>query len=92
MATNGGSKTVSSTTGNSANTGPSERPKGIQFPVELKLRDYFAAHALSEIIRHWRTDPEHGGRETEFSAEDYAHTVAIDAFKIADAMLRAREK
>lgn len=49
----------------------------------MTLRDYFAAKAISELMRVYsfgNADP----------VEDYANEIARDAYSVADAMLKAR--
>ena len=56
------------------------------YPVDsyegMSLRDYFAAAAMTALLR------------SEVGKEGWAtvHGVASDAYKVADAMLKAREK
>jgi hypothetical protein len=81
--TSGGSKTVSATTECNANTDPSGRRKGIQLLAELELRDYFAAKAMLGIC----SNPDCSAPTYEASNHD---RIAEVAFRIADAMLKAR--
>jgi len=49
----------------------------------MTLRDYFAAAALPEVMRHWRTLTE---------AQKDAFSYAEFAYDAADAMLKERDK
>jgi len=71
---------------------------GPAFPVQsaaewqghgMSLRDYFAAKALSAIYKdYWE-----GVRLHEFSCDDetWPMNLAMDSYRMADAMLAARE-
>ena len=52
----------------------------------MTLRDYFAAKAMPAIYTEYVRDAAVGGW-----AEDWRDMIAQDAYKMADAMLRARE-
>jgi hypothetical protein len=51
------------------------------YSLGMTLRDYFAAKAMSALLR------------LEINKEGWAtvHGIASDAYKVADAMLKARE-
>ena len=55
--------------------------------ADVSLRDYFAGQALSESLRMVNSYCEREGYPS-----DWRNEVASDAYKIADAMLKAREK
>jgi hypothetical protein len=57
-----------------------EKQKATPLLDELDLRDYFAAKAMQGLLH----DASHGDGQWEFEAKA--------AYKIADAMLEAREK
>jgi len=52
----------------------------------MTLRDYFAAKAMAAVVRRWDGYSFGGGPESPLYKE-----LAIDAYNIADAMLKARE-
>jgi hypothetical protein len=58
---------------------PNHRSEG------MDLRDYFAAAAMQELINCFVDD------STIENADDRRNTVAIAAYKQADAMMKARE-
>lgn len=59
---------------------------GSAFPLpELTLRDYFAAKAMQGLLP--ARDPQGRSAYTEMTAEQCANS----AYKLADAMLKARE-
>lgn len=63
------------------------QPKTAEFG--MTLRDYFAARVLPAVYRDlW--DDVRAGRHG-FVPEDWVMGVARDAYKLADAMLKARE-
>lgn len=53
----------------------------------MSLRDYFAAHALSAVIEVYRFD--NGGG---IGTDHLPRNVAAHAYRIADAMLEARQR
>lgn len=73
------------------------RDGGVAFPVKnaaewqshgMTLRDYFAAKALPATLQDYHA----GLRNGEYGCDpDWAMGVAVDAYRLADAMLRARE-
>lgn len=72
-------------------TTTNEKPKGVQFPEDLSLRDYFAAKAMQGIIASETQGeglmlPRQGGEQNP----SYYLRNAQLAYEIADAMLRAR--
>lgn len=54
----------------------------------MSLRDYFAGQALPQVMREFLQDARDGAFQLP---EDWRCGVAIDAYKMADAMLKARE-
>lgn len=54
----------------------------------MSLRDYFAAKALPAVYRMFWDDVRAFGATV---TEDWRIAVALDAYKLADAMLKARE-
>jgi len=85
---------VKDTTNTSGNTGLSEKRTAIPSLAEADLRDYFAAKALPAIYRDmwedWRASAR-GEAPTMCVPEDWMVGVALDAYKMADAMLIARD-
>lgn len=64
--------------------------QGAAFPIEgysngISIRDYFAAKAMQGWLASYSESDSH---PVEAGKEDY---VAMQAYKLADAMLRARE-
>lgn len=59
----------------------SEKPKEHSSRRAIVTRDFLAAHALAGLVQA------HG-----MSAVDHAEDIAKDAYAIADAMLKEREK
>jgi hypothetical protein len=58
------------------------------FESGMALRDYFAAKALPATLQDYHA----GLRNGEYGCDpDWAMGVAVDAYRLADAMLRARE-
>ncbi|HXE08990.1 MAG TPA: hypothetical protein VN612_13905 [Acidobacteriaceae bacterium] len=56
--------------------------------ADLDLRDYFAAKALPATLQDYHA----GLRSGEYGCDpDWAMGVAVDAYQLADAMIRARE-
>lgn len=53
------------------------RESGFHTVEGMTLRDYFAAKALPQLVAEW---------------SDYHEEIASEAYKIADAMLRARKE
>lgn len=76
---NGGRRIVTDTTNTKEHTEQAARKKGTPFLVEADLRDYFAAKALQGICS---SGP--GGSWTD-------DMLACEAYRLADAMLKARE-
>lgn len=58
--------------------------------VGMELRDYFAAKALPHALarERWAIDRYYGDK----SAQDHVPSAAREAYRIADAMMEAREK
>jgi hypothetical protein len=83
-------RTAMSTTPSNVNTGQDVKQKGVQFPAELNLRDYFAAKAMQAIVADTASlkAAELGGKRFGF---DVTAAVASAAYEFADAMLAARE-
>ena len=54
----------------------------------MTLRDYFAAKALQGMF----ANPDDGHENYDLSYDDYVKEIASCAYKMADAMLAAREK
>lgn len=79
---------MQNTTQNKENTEHDEKPKGVQSPAELDLRDYFAAKALQAIIGKMEMKIVPG------PANQHEQVVmAVNgAYDYADAMLEARKK
>ena len=59
----------------------------------MTLRDYFAAKAMLVAFKYWSETYPAKDPDGEFSINSDAHLddVAIDAYAMADAMLKARE-
>lgn len=57
--------------------------------VGMTLRDYFAAEALKPVYADAMVEYRHGSGLLE--DPDWRFGIALDAYKMADAMLRARE-
>ena len=55
----------------------------------MTLRDYFAAKALPEIMREW--DMERRGVDGEGCFDEHVPLMAEESYRMADAMLKARE-
>lgn len=55
----------------------------------MTLRDYFAAEALKPVYADAMAESREGSRL--FQDPDWRFGIALDAYKMADAMLRARE-
>lgn len=53
----------------------------------MTLRDYFAAKALQGMF----ANPEDGHENYDLNYEDYTKEIARCAYKMADAMMKARE-
>jgi hypothetical protein len=53
----------------------------------MTLRDYFAAKAMQGMF----ANPDDGHENYDLSYEDYVKEIARCAYKMADAMLKARE-
>ena len=72
--------------------------EGSKLDPGLTIRDYFAAHAMKTIFdfRHrelLQLNEAMGGPESMSFSEDERHSeVAEEAYLMADAMLKAREK
>jgi hypothetical protein len=72
--------------------------EGSTLDLGLTIRDYFAAHAMKTIFdfRHrelLQLNEAMGGPESMSFSEDERHSeVAEEAYLMADAMLKAREK
>lgn len=54
----------------------------------MTLRDYFAAQALPECLAQTSREIEKNG----YCPDDWRYGVALDAYSMADAMLRARQQ
>lgn len=57
----------------------------------MTLRDYFAAKALAGITASVPQDREWYKTEARLSQKDVADIIAVEAYELADAMLRARK-
>ena len=78
---NGRKRIVSNTTPTSAPTGQNANQRVAPLLAAIDLRDYFAAKAMEvdyTLAKNF-TDP------------DWRYGIALDAYKMADAMLKARE-
>ena len=53
----------------------------------MTLRDYFAAKALQGMF----ANPDDGHENYDLSYEDYVKEIARCSYKMADAMMKARE-
>jgi hypothetical protein len=73
---------VTNTTNTKEHTGQKEKRKETPFLEELNIRDYFAAKAMQELMTY-------KDRPAYLRPVD---EVATDAYEMADAMLKAREK
>lgn len=58
------------------------------FTHGMTLRDYFAAKALQGMF----ANPDDGHENYDLSYEDYVKEIARCSYKMADAMLKAREQ
>jgi hypothetical protein len=70
--------------------GPNGQDMGNEASLGMSLRDYFAAKAMPAVYRDFWDDVRanrHGGTVPE----DWAMGLALGAYQMADAMLRARE-
>lgn len=54
---------------------------------ELTLRDYFAAKALQGLLHNEELDYDNPGLDVE----EQVGLIAMDAYRLADAMLQARQ-
>jgi len=68
---------------------PPAFPSGYDVPENpgMSLRDYFAAKALQGMF----ANPDDGHEHYDLSYEDYVKEIARCSYKMADAMLKARE-
>ena len=55
----------------------------------MTLRDYFAAKVLGDVYAYVMSEAKEGSGI--FQDPDWRHGIALDAYAMADAMLKARE-
>jgi hypothetical protein len=55
----------------------------------MNLRDYFAAKVLGDVYAYVMSEAKEGSGI--FQDPDWRHGIALDAYAMADAMLKARE-
>lgn len=65
-----------------------DRPEELTHFNGMTLRDYFAAKALQGMF----ANPDDGHENYDLSYEDYVKEIARCSYKMADAMLAAREQ
>lgn len=66
--------------------GPCQHEQRVDINEGMKLRDYFAAHALTGMLAYSQSD--HNGNWTNNSSKS---GVATEAYRFADEMLKARK-
>jgi hypothetical protein len=66
---------------------PQYQPHPDPFSHGMTLRDYFAAKALQGMF----ANPADGHENYDLNYEDYTKEIARCAYKMADAMMKARE-
>jgi hypothetical protein len=90
----GGEITVTDTTNINELTGQSEKQRATLSLVELDLRDYFAAKFAAAMMTATSADHDlpNIGYRRDASSPTFAERVATIAYRMADAMLRAREE
>ena len=66
-----------------------DRPKELAHFNGMTLRDYFAAKVLGDVYAYVMSEAKEGSGI--FQDPDWRHGIALDAYAMADAMLKARE-
>jgi hypothetical protein len=66
---------------------------GVKENSGMDLRDYFASGIASGYVRFMGCDPDARGQICDLqNADNNAEAIARSSYKIADAMMKAREK
>ena len=63
--------------------------RGDMYSLGMTLRDYFAARVLGDVYAYVMSEAKEGSGI--FQDPDWRHGIALDAYAMADAMLKARE-